>query len=92
MTFKPDKRLTIRLSGAQRALFRRAADLEGCSLAEFIRRSAETRARETVRARGALTLSPRDSRMFVEALFGPDGPNDALREAYAAYRAFIGER
>jgi uncharacterized protein (DUF1778 family) len=92
MTSKSDKRLTIRLNDAQFASIQRAADLEGCSPEDFVRRSAIARVRETIRKREALTLSPRDSRMFVEALLAPDGPNDALREAYAAYRVFIGEQ
>ncbi|HEU0113948.1 MAG TPA: DUF1778 domain-containing protein [Thermomicrobiales bacterium] len=89
MSSKIDKRLTIRLSETQYALLRRAADHEGCSLASFVRRSATTRAQETMREREVLTLSPRDSRQFVEALLASDGPNDALRDAHAAYRAFI---
>lgn len=91
MAAKSNQRLEIRLSDEHKGLIRRAADLEGSSLAEFVRRSAETRARETIREHEVLTLSPRDSRIFVEALLAADGPNDALREAYAAYRAFIGE-
>lgn len=91
MVAKSNQRLEIRLSEAHKALIQRAADLEGSSLAEFVRRSAETRARETIREHAVLTLTPSDSRMFVEALLAADGPNDALREAYAAYQAFIGE-
>jgi uncharacterized protein (DUF1778 family) len=92
MTSESDQRLAIRLNDAQFAQIRRAADLEGCSPEDFVRRSAIARADETLRTPPVLTLSPRDSRMFVEALLSLDGPNDALRDAYAAYRAFIGEK
>ncbi len=39
-----------------------------------------------------LTLSARDSRIFVDALLNPTGPNDALQAAFADYKEFTGQR
>jgi len=39
-----------------------------------------------------ITLSARDSRIVVDSLLNPAGPNDALRAAFADYREFTGQR
>jgi uncharacterized protein (DUF1778 family) len=39
-----------------------------------------------------MTLSPRDSRSFVDALLNPPEPNELLRAAYADYRRAVEQK
>lgn len=80
------ERLEARASVLEKDVIQRAADLEGCSLSEFIVSRAYEAAREVIRAQEVLTLSPRASRAFVEALLDPPAPNEHLRAAFAGYR------
>ena len=80
------ERLEARASAEEKATIQHAADLEGRSLSEFIVTSTYEAAQEVIRTRDILTLSPRASRAFVEALLNPPAPSADLRVAFAAYR------
>ena len=83
-------RLEARITENQKALLQRAADLTGRSLTEFVVSSAQEAALRAVRQREVLTLTPEDSKAFVEALLNPPAPGPRLREAARRYRALTG--
>lgn len=83
-------RLEARVSSEQKRLFQRAATLRGQTLSDYVVSTVQRDAEEAIREHDILTLSARDSRIFVEALLNPAGPNDALRVAFEDYDAFTG--
>lgn len=93
---KPDKalkreRLEARVSPEQKSLFQRAAVLRGQTLSDYVVNIVQQDAEETIHKHDLITLSARDSRIFVDALLNPTGPNDALRAAFEDYKEFTGQ-
>ena len=84
-------RLEARVSLDQKRLFQRAAALRGQTLSDYVVSTVQRDAEETVREHEILTLSARDSHIFVETLLNPAGPNDALRAAFEDYKEFTGQ-
>lgn len=84
-------RIDLRLPQHEKDLYQRAADLDGSTMTDYIRRAVREKSEATIRQHEVLTLSERDSRRFVEALLNPPAPSARLREAAARYRTFIGE-
>ena len=85
------ERLEARVSPDLKALFQRAAALEGRSLTDFLVSSAQAAARATIHRHTLIELSARDSAAFVEALLHPEEPNDRLRSAASRHTALVGE-
>lgn len=92
----PDKalkreRLEARVSPEQKSLFQRAATLRGQTLSDYVVNIVQQDAEETIHKHEIITLSARDSCIFVDALLNPSGPNDALRAAFEDYKEFTGQ-
>ena len=79
-------RLEARISAEEKELLKRAADLQGCSLTEFVVRSAQEAARKTVKEHQIMSLTARDSEAFVKALLRPPAPSKKLKRAAARYK------
>ena len=75
------ERLEARIDAETKALFQRAAELQGRSLTDFVISSAADAARRALLDQQALELSQRDRQAFVEALLQPPPPSARLREA-----------
>ena len=80
------ERLEARISKAQKALFVRAATVQGRSLTDFLIASVQEAAERALRAHDVLTLSERDRKIFVAALVKPAAPGKALRQAVKHYK------
>ena len=80
------ERLEARISKTQKALFVRAATLQGRSLTDFLIASVQEAAERALRAHDVLTLSERDRQVFVAALVKPAAPGKALRQAVKHYK------
>ena len=86
-------RLEARITGEQRDLFRRAADLQGRSLTDFIIASVHSAAASAIEAAEVVRLNAKESRKLAEALVGlPRGPNAAMRAAKRHYRNAVQPR
>lgn len=83
-------RVDFRPRADQKALFERAAALEGQTLSEFLIRSAERRARELIQEHETLRLRGEAAERFVSLLLSPPEPNARLREAASRHAAEIG--
>lgn len=83
-------RLEARLSGEQKALFERAAMLQGRSLTDFVVSSAHEAAIRTIERMEMIRLSAEESRVFAEALIEPRRPTRRLRSAARRYIDTIG--
>ncbi len=79
-------RFDARISESQKLLIQRAADLEGCSLTNFVLRSAKTAADRTIQERTMIVMNARDSEVFVDSLLKPRESRRVLRNAARSYK------
>ena len=84
-------RLEARISAEDKEFLKRAADLQGCSLTEFVVRSAREAARKAVKEHQIMSLSTRDTEAFVKALLKPPAPSKKLKRAAERYKKIMGE-
>lgn len=84
------ERTEARLLPAQKKRIERAASLKGMSVSDFIVQHADEAAIRTIEQHKAITLSARDSRIFVEALLNPPEPGEGLKAAVRRYKAMGG--
>lgn len=85
-----DVRLEARVSRETRALWERAAAIQGKKMTEFVVNSAVEAARRVLRESELADLTRRDKIAFVEALLNPQAPNTRLRNAAARYAQVFG--
>ena len=84
-------RLEARISSEDKELLKRAADLQGCSLTEFVVRSAQEAASKAVKEHQMMFLTSRDTEVFVKALLKPPAPSKKLKRAANRYKKIMGE-
>jgi len=75
------ERLEARVSAQTKALFQKAAAIQGRSVTDFVVTSAVEAATRTIRDTEFVELSRRDRRAFLEAVLNPPQPTARLREA-----------
>lgn len=68
---------------------KRAAELQGRSVSDFIVAAAQEAAHRTIEEAQIIRLSVEDQRAFAEAILNPPPPNAALRRAAEAYKGLI---
>lgn len=71
------------------ALLRRAAEIEGRSINDFVVAAASAAARRTIEDVDLLRLSAEDQQRFAEALINPPPMNAAMRKGIATHRKLI---
>ena len=76
-------RLEARISPDLHALLRRAAELQGRSMTDFVAESLRAAARQVVDEATLLRVSLEDQTRFVNALLNPPEPTAALKRAFA---------
>jgi uncharacterized protein (DUF1778 family) len=88
---RKESRLEARISAEDKEFLKRAADLQGCSLTEFVVRSAQDAARKAVKEHQIMSLTIRDTEVFVKALLKPPAPSKKLKRAAERYKKDMGE-
>ena len=83
---KQDDRIDARLSPEHKALLKRAADLVGQPLSQFLVAAAIERATIVIDQHARTTLSAENARRFL-AIMDEDTPNEALVRATRRYKA-----
>ena len=84
------ERLEARIQPRLKTLLKKAADLQGQSLTDFVVSSAQEAAKKTIREHAVLGLTARDQRVFVEALLNPPAPGKRAKQAAKRYLAVAG--
>jgi uncharacterized protein (DUF1778 family) len=79
------QRLEARVSPEQKALFQRAADLQGRMLTDFVVASTYEAAIRTIDDMHTVRLTAEESRIFAEALLHPRAPTADLKAAARRY-------
>jgi uncharacterized protein (DUF1778 family) len=82
-------RLEARITPDGLAMVKRAAEIQGRSISDFVVAAAEEAAERTITERQIIKLSLEDHRAFFEAMMNPPNPGPALRRAKAAHRKLI---
>jgi uncharacterized protein (DUF1778 family) len=83
-------RLEARIAPDALAIVRRAAEIQGRSVSDFVVAAAQEAAQRTIEETLILRLSVEDQRRFAEALLNPDPLTPAMERAVERYRALIG--
>lgn len=86
-----DARLEARVPRETKALWQRAAAVQGKNMTEFVVSSAIEAAHRVLRESELADLTRRDRIAFVEALLHPPAPNARLRKAAARHAQAFGE-
>jgi uncharacterized protein (DUF1778 family) len=85
----PIARLEARLPADVHALLRRAAEIQGRSLTDFVVTAAHEAARRTIAETHIIQLSVDDQRAIAKAIVDPPEPTPALRRAFERHRKLI---
>ena len=73
------------------ALVRRAEEIQGRSLSEFVVAAAQREAERTVEATQIIRLAMADQEALTRAILDPAAPKEALRRAKRAYEGLVVE-
>lgn len=82
-------RLEARIAPEALAIVKRAAEMEGRSLSDFIVSAAQEAAHRTIEDNHIIRLSVEDQQRFVDMLLNPPEPADALKRARQAHSDLI---
>jgi uncharacterized protein (DUF1778 family) len=85
-------KITIRQPKPLKRKIEKAAALRGMTVTSFINGILERAADRTLDRARERTLSERDSRLLLEMLANPEGPNEALRRAAERHREYFGDK
>ncbi len=91
MTQTRSERIEARTTPDTLAIVRRAAELQGRSVSEFVIAAAEQAARRTIEDEQIIRLSAADQVRFVEALLNPPPPAPAMLRAFEHHRRLTTE-
>lgn len=80
-----NERLEARISQEQKVLFKRAAELQGRTLTDFVIASAHEAAVRTLEETHVIRLGAEESRAFADALLSPAEPKERLKAAARRY-------
>ena len=82
-------RLEARISPDLHALLKRAAELEGRTLTDFVITAVQAAAQRTIQQAEVVRLSLADQECFAEALLSAPPPAPALQRAFARHQRLV---
>jgi uncharacterized protein (DUF1778 family) len=88
---KPAARFEARITSDVQRQLKRAAELEGRSLTDFVMSAALEAAQRTIERTQVILVSMETHERLWEAINNPPEPTQALRDAFAAHRELIVE-
>jgi uncharacterized protein (DUF1778 family) len=89
MATEQTSRLEARLPASVYATLKRAAELKGRSLSDFVVSAAHDAAQRAIAEESTFRLSAEDQQRFAEALINPPAPNAALKRAKRLHLANV---
>jgi uncharacterized protein (DUF1778 family) len=84
-------RLEARISPEALAIVKRAAEIQGRSVSDFVVAAAQEAAKRAIEDTTRILLSIEDQRRVMDALLNPPEPNAALKKAAEAHRRLTGD-
>jgi len=85
------ERLEARITQAQKSLFKKAAELQGRTISDFIVQAASEAAIRAIQEHQVITLAAREQAVLIEALLNPPAPGSHLRSAARRYRKIMSQ-
>ncbi len=82
-------RLEARISTELHALLKRAAELQGRTMTDFVVSAVQEAAQRAIEQAEVLWLSQADSQRFAQALLSPPPPTAALERAFERRRRLV---
>jgi uncharacterized protein (DUF1778 family) len=82
-------RLEARISPEMLSVVRRAAEIQGRSVSDFVVAAAQEAAQRTIEDTSIIRLSVEDQRLMLDAILNPPEPNEALLKAADAYKRLV---
>ncbi len=82
-------RIEARITPEALAVIKRAAEIQGRSVSDFVVAAAQEAAARTIEETQIIRLSVEDQRAFAAAILNPPPPSPALTRAAEAYRKLI---
>ena len=91
MASKPSRtaRIEARIAPDALAVVKRAADLQGCSVSDFVVAAAQEAAHRTIEETLLIRPAVEDQRRFADLLLDPPAPSPALDRAKRAHARLI---
>jgi uncharacterized protein (DUF1778 family) len=85
-------RIEARIAPEVLAVVKRAAELQGRSVSDFVVAAAQEAAHRTIEETGIIRLSAEDQRRFVDILLNPPSPPPALVRAKETHDQLFGSQ
>ncbi len=82
-------RIEARIAPEALAIVKRAAEIQGRSVSDFVVAAAQDAAHRAIEETQMIRLSVDDQRAFADAILNPPPPSDALRRAATAYKDLV---
>lgn len=82
-------RIEARISPEALDIVKRAAEIQGRSVSDFVVAAAQEAAQRTIEETGIIRLSIEDQQALMEAILNPPEPNEALRKAADAHKRLV---
>jgi uncharacterized protein (DUF1778 family) len=82
-------RVEARLSPEALAIVKRAAEIQGRSVSDFVVSAAQEAAQRAIEEVQVLRLAAEDQQALAAAILSPPEPNEALRRAAAAHHRLV---
>jgi uncharacterized protein (DUF1778 family) len=86
---QPTARLEARLPNEVLVRLKRAAEIQGRTLTDFVVAAADEAACRTIEQTEIIRLSAEGQRQFAEAILNPPEPTAALKKAFRLHRKLI---
>lgn len=82
-------RLEARISTELHVMLKRAAEIQGRSMTDFIISAVQNAAQQAIEQAGVIRLSLADQECFAQALLSPPKPTPALKRAFARRKKLL---
>ena len=82
-------RLEARISTSLHSMLKRAAELQGCTMTDFVIAAVQDAAQRAIEQAEVVRLSLADQECFAKALLSPPQPSPALKRAFARRRKLL---
>lgn len=86
---KDKKKISITIPHQTHELLKRAAQIQGTEISQFVMYAAYEAAQDIVLKSDVIELSLADQKVFAEALINPPKPNAALQRAFIKHKKMI---
>jgi uncharacterized protein (DUF1778 family) len=83
-------RVEARTTPESLAVIKRAAEIQGRSVSDFVMASAQEAAHRTIEETHLIRLTVEQQRQIAEAILNPPEPTPALRRAFKTHRRLFG--